>query len=135
MFVEHITERKVAEKKMEKMLTKLKKSNTELKQFAHMCAHDLTEPLRTITNYIHLVEEKVKSEDLRDINNYLTIIHDGATYMRALVQGILNYSQMGLHKPNKSFISLEKMIKNNQITLARNIKERERKSTRLNSSH
>lgn len=124
MFVEHITERKIVEKKMEKMLTQLKKSNSELKQFAHMCAHDLTEPLRTITNYIHLVEEKVQNEDLEDINNYLNIIRDGAIYMRALVQGILNYSQMGLHKPNKTFFELEKIIKNTQITLARKIKEK-----------
>lgn len=124
MFVEHITERKIVEKKMEKMLTQLKKSNNELKQFAHMCAHDLTEPLRTITNYIHLVEEKVQNKDLADINDYLNIIHDGATYMRALVQGILNYSQMGLHKPDKSFFNFEKIIKNTQITLAKKIKEK-----------
>lgn len=124
IFVEHITERKIAEKKMEKMLSKLKKSNTELKQFAHMCAHDLTEPLRTITNYIHLVEEKVQNQDLRDLNNYLHIIRDGATYMRALVQGILNYSQMGLHKPNKSYFNLEKIIKNTHIALAKKIKEK-----------
>lgn len=124
MFVEHITERKIIEKKMEKTLNKLKKSNTELKQFAHMCAHDLTEPLRTITNYIHLVEEKVQNQDLQGINNYLHLIRDGATYMRALVQGILNYSQMGLHKPNKLTFNLEKALKNTQISLAKKIKEK-----------
>mgnify|MGYP001097823486 FL=1 len=124
IYAEHITERKIVEKKMEKMLTKLRKSNTELKQFAHMCAHDLTEPLRTITNYIHLVEEKVQTDDLQDIHNYLNIIRDGATYMRALVQGILNYSQMGLYKPNKALINLEKIIKNAQITFAKKIKEK-----------
>jgi len=124
MFFEHISERKNAEKKMEKKLKKIKKTKTELKKIAHICAHDLTEPLRTITNYIHLVEEKVQNKDLQDINNYLNIIRDGATYMRALVQGILNYSQMGLHKPNKSFFHLDKIVKNTQISLAKRIKEK-----------
>jgi len=60
MFVEHTTKRKSLEQKMVKMIRALNKSNSELERFAHICAHDLNEPLRTISNYSRIIEDKFK---------------------------------------------------------------------------
>ena len=71
----------------------LKKSNTELEQFANIASHDLQEPLRKITNYSSLLQHS-----LGDINtnskNYLNKINHSAARMHTLINGLLNLSQL-----------------------------------------
>lgn len=124
LFVEHITKRKALEKKMIKIIKELNKSNSELEKFAHICAHDLNEPLRTIANYSQIIEEDFKKDlnpkAIRCIEN----ISKNVKHMSSLINGILTYSQIGAPGLNKNYFSLKYVIDSVKGILDKTIKEK-----------
>lgn len=74
---------------LKKNLQALKESNYELERYAHICAHDLKEPLRTISSFCQiLLEDPTQSESC------LKHIVDGTYRMKVLVDDMLKYSQV-----------------------------------------
>lgn len=124
LFVEHITKRKILEKKMLGMIKALNKSNIELEKFAHICAHDLNEPLRTIANYNHILQEKFNKDINPEAKKYLDILTKSVKHMSILVNGILSYSQFGTSKLNKSLFSLEHTLNSVKMILWKKIKDK-----------
>ena len=124
LFVEHITKRKILEKKMLGMIKALNKSNIELEKFAHICAHDLNEPLRTIANYSHILQEKFNKDINPEAKKYLDILSKSVKHMSVLVNGILSYSQFGTSKLNKSLFSLEHTLNSVKMILWKKIKDK-----------
>ena len=53
-----ITERKHAEQELQKSVEEVTRSNTDLEQFASVVSHDLQEPLRTVTGFLQLLQNK-----------------------------------------------------------------------------
>jgi light-regulated signal transduction histidine kinase (bacteriophytochrome) len=71
----------------------LRRSNLELERFAFMVAHDLNEPLRTITAHTQLLARQLSQQlDEKDFEQVRFIV-DGAQRMRFLIDDILKYSQ------------------------------------------
>jgi PAS domain S-box-containing protein len=124
MFVEHITKHKTLEEKMMEMIKTLNQSNAELERFAHICAHDLNEPLRTIANYASLLEKEEKENLSHNIKRYLYNINNGVKHMTTLVNGILNYSQFGSSSIIKNFFPLEQVIYSVKQALEKTIKDK-----------
>jgi PAS domain S-box-containing protein len=124
MFIEHITERKLAEQKMERIINALNRSNSQLKRFAHMCAHDLSEPLRTISNYIQLTKQQLNDTIDPQINKYLERVYDSARYMHNLVRDILSYSQMETQNLQLKPTSMEEVLHEIKMALDRTIQEK-----------
>ncbi len=124
MFVEHTTKRKNLEQKMVKMIQALNKSNSELERFAHICAHDLNEPLRTISNYSRIIEDKFKDQLGDEAKNYLNTISKSIRHMNTLVNGILAYSQFERSGLNKSFFSLHHIINSVKMVLEKKIRDK-----------
>lgn len=124
MFVEHITERKALEKKMVGMIKALNRSNSELEKFAHICAHDLTEPLRTLVSLSRSLEaeskEKLGPEAQRSLENILKTVK----HMNTLVNGILAYSQFGPSGLNKSFFSLQHVVNSVRMLLEKKTQDK-----------
>lgn len=85
---------------VEKMNIKLMSSNKEMEQFAFIASHDMQEPLRTISNYIGLLQNQYKGKLDKDADRYLTSI-SGATFrMQSLIRDLLEYSKIGNDKKN-----------------------------------
>ena len=124
MFIEHITKRKTLEKKMVETIKALNRSNAELEKFAHICAHDLNEPLRTIANYGRIIEEEFKDELNPKAKSYLENICKNVKHMNTLVNGILAYSQFGSSSLNKSFFSLQNVVNSVRMILEKKITDR-----------
>ncbi|GAB2781224.1 hypothetical protein GCM10027275_26040 [Rhabdobacter roseus] len=79
----------------QKAVQALERSNEELKQFAYVASHDLQSPLKTIENYLGLLEGRHGGQ--LDESG-LKILHTtiGATHrMRDLIHDLLDYSQVG----------------------------------------
>lgn len=90
-----ITERKNAEKQLKQTIQELKRSNKELRSFAYITSHDLQEPLRTMGNYAGLLKMRYKGKFDSDADDFLEYIASGAQRLKDMIQGLLDYSQVG----------------------------------------
>ncbi len=72
----------------------LKRSNEELQQFASVASHDLQEPLRMITNYLQLIDQRYTPQLDADAREFIAFALDGATRMQALIHDLLTHSRV-----------------------------------------
>nr|WP_241471326.1 ATP-binding protein [Natrinema salifodinae] len=89
-----ITERKRYERELEQANAKLKRSNAELKRFAHAASHDLQEPLRMVSSYLQLLENRYGDDLDADAMEFIEFAVDGADRMREMVNALLEYSRV-----------------------------------------
>lgn len=73
----------------------LRRSNTELEQFAYAASHDLRQPLRMITSYLQLLEQELQATLNNDCREYLNFVADGAKRMDQMLVALLDYSRVG----------------------------------------
>ncbi|MEO1255930.1 MAG: ATP-binding protein, partial [Bacteroidota bacterium] len=113
----------------------LETRNKELEQYSYIISHDLQEPLRTICNYIEVIEEDYADQLNATLSKYLTRIKQATMRLQRLVHELLDYSRIGKKStPQKLPVDglirnviddLEGLIKEKQatITLAENFPE------------
>ncbi|ELZ23893.1 GAF sensor signal transduction histidine kinase [Haloterrigena salina JCM 13891] len=72
----------------------LEESNERLEQFAYAASHDLQEPLRMVTSYLQLLENRYGDAFDEDGEEFLDFAVDGADRMREMIDGLLAYSRV-----------------------------------------
>ncbi|NHN47775.1 PAS domain S-box protein [Halostella sp. JP-L12] len=82
-----VTERKEYQRKLEE-------SNERLEQFAYAVSHDLQEPLRMVSSYLRLIENRYADELDEDGREFIEFAVDGAGRMRDMIDGLLEYSRV-----------------------------------------
>ncbi|RQH01714.1 MEDS domain-containing protein [Natrarchaeobius oligotrophus] len=73
---------------------KLEASNERLEQFAYAASHDLQEPLRMVTSYLQLLENRYGDAFDEDGEEFLAFAVDGADRMREMIDALLEYSRV-----------------------------------------
>ena len=94
-FMTDITARKRAERQLKEIIEELERSNKELESFAYITSHDLQEPLRTIASYAQLIERRYKGKLDPDADEFIEFMVNGASRMKQMIQGLLDYSRVG----------------------------------------
>ena len=106
-----ITAIKAAELKLENTMSKLKKTNEELEQFAYVASHDLQEPLRMVSSFLNLLEKKYGSELDEKAKSYINYAVDGAQRMRQIILDLLEFSRVGrMGEHQMEMIDLNKIL-------------------------
>jgi signal transduction histidine kinase/ligand-binding sensor domain-containing protein len=102
----------------------LKKKNEELEQFAYVASHDLQEPLRMVSSFLTLLEEKY-GHILEDKGKkYVHYAVDGAQRMRQIITDLLEFSKVGNTADNLEAIDLNEVVADIQVLYAQQIKEK-----------
>ncbi|ELZ18792.1 PAS/PAC sensor signal transduction histidine kinase [Haloterrigena salina JCM 13891] len=89
-----ITERIERERRLEELVERLEESNERLQQFAYAASHDLQEPLRMVSSYLQLIENRYGDDLDADGREFLEFAVDGAERMKAMIEGLLEYSRV-----------------------------------------
>ncbi|HET6228342.1 MAG TPA: ATP-binding protein [Bacteroidia bacterium] len=83
------------EQRVKERTAKLERSNQELEQFAYVASHDLQEPLRTISNFVGLLEKKYPKSEDEDGYRYFQFIMKATSRMQNLIKDLLEISRVG----------------------------------------
>ncbi|AQG79493.1 histidine kinase [Spirosoma montaniterrae] len=76
-------------------MQELARSNQELQQFAYVASHDLQSPLKTIVNYLTLLETKYGNQLDGDAQRLIDTSTAAAGRMRILINDLLDFSRVG----------------------------------------
>ena len=84
-----------AEKNLERKIQELAHKNKELEQFSYIASHDLQEPLRTVKNFVNLLNQEYRDKLDHNAKEYLDFIMGSSERMHVLIKGLLDYAQIG----------------------------------------
>jgi light-regulated signal transduction histidine kinase (bacteriophytochrome) len=101
----------------------LKRSNTELEQFAYVASHDLQEPLRKVSSFTQLLQRRYGGRLDERADQYIAFAVDGANRMQALINDLLAFSRVGRVHADHDTVNLEEVLDRTLDTLSVAIEE------------
>lgn len=126
-------EEKVNERteKLARSNDELKRSNLDLEQFAYAASHDLQEPLRTITNFVQLLDRRFSDKIGEEGKEYVFFAVDGAKRMSSLIKDLLEYSRVGRKEATIQKTDLTMIFDSKLRDLSQRIKEKNAEVKRI----
>ena len=104
LFTEELT-RLVNERTIE-----LKRSNEDLRQFAHVASHDLKEPVRKVKTFNNRLNDEFGDLLPEKAKTYIKKIDASAARMFSMIEGVLAYSLLGKADKSIAPVDLNKTI-------------------------
>jgi PAS domain S-box-containing protein len=106
-----MTEKKMNEEKIGQHITELEAINQELDQFAQAVSHDLKAPVRGVSILVDFILDDLKNTTSPEILENLRLIKSRMLRMDNLIQGLLEYAQIGRQEGTHSWIEMNELLK------------------------
>ncbi|MFD6280388.1 ATP-binding protein [Streptomyces sp. NPDC060209] len=118
--VAELAETQERETLLAEQTTELRRSNSELEQFAYVASHDLQEPLRKVASFCQLLDKRYGSELDDRGRQYIDFAVDGAKRMQVLINDLLTFSRVGRVQQSWKPVDLDAALDRalNNLTLA-----------------
>ncbi len=94
----------------EQRATELARSNAELEQFAYICSHDLQEPLRMVSSFLGLLQERYRDALDERAHGFIRRAMEGAARMQNLIRDILAFSRVGRGERAEEIFPLSEIV-------------------------
>ncbi|MFC9659358.1 CHASE3 domain-containing protein [Nocardia sp. NPDC127606] len=101
----------------------LRRSNTELEQFAYVASHDLQEPLRKVASFCQLLEKRYGDQLDDRGKQYIDFAVDGAKRMQVLINDLLTFSRVGRMSEGTEPVGLDQTLDEAVAALSATIEE------------
>ncbi len=93
-----------------RVMEELELVNAELRQFNHLAAHDLQEPLRKVRYFSDMLQQAVSDANSEDIGYALGVIVNSAERASSLVSDLLAFSRVSNHELNLAPVLLSELV-------------------------
>jgi PAS domain S-box-containing protein len=118
------THRHRTEEQLAQSARELVRSNEELQQFAYVASHDLQEPLRMVTSYLQLLDNRYRDRLDDDAREFISYAVDGAVRMKGLIGDLLAYSRVDSRGKAFTQVPLDRVLQQAISNLRLAIEER-----------
>jgi len=108
--VAELDESRTARALLDEQAIELRRSNTELEQFAYVASHDLQEPLRKVASFCQLLEKRYGDKLDERGTEYIAFAVDGAKRMQVLINDLLTFSRVGRLNTIETEVDLEHVL-------------------------
>jgi PAS domain S-box-containing protein len=105
-----IAERRIIDENLRRTAEELARSNRDLEQFAYVASHDLQEPLRAVSGYIQLLQQRYAGKLDDKASQYIDGAVDGAVRMQKLITDLLTFSRVGTRGRTLEWTDLSKVL-------------------------
>lgn len=119
-------ERKISElnEELNSHIQRLEMANKELEAFSYTVSHDLRAPVRHITGYVELLEQRDLSALDEKSHHYLKVISEAAQRMGTLIDDLLSFSRMGRVEMAKTRVDLASLVQEVVAEQSADLKDR-----------
>ncbi|MCS6935315.1 MAG: ATP-binding protein [Chitinophagales bacterium] len=90
--------------------TELRRSNSDLEQFAYIISHDLKAPVRNISSFMNLLVNKHAGQLTPEAREFVTYSHTGAKRLERLIDDVLAYCRIGTNLPKPVPVNINDVI-------------------------
>jgi PAS domain S-box-containing protein len=117
--------KKGTEQVLIKLNEELLRSNNDLQQFAYVASHDLQEPLRMVSSFTQLLQQRYQDKLDNDANEYINYAIEGSKRMYSLLNGLLSYSRINTRGGEFTSVKMNEVVRKVQENLRLIITERD----------
>jgi light-regulated signal transduction histidine kinase (bacteriophytochrome) len=96
----------------------------ELDAFAYSVSHDLRAPLRHMSGFMKLLQQRLKDYPDVETLHYMDMISEASEKMGVLIDNLLNFSRLGRSEMKKTKINLNSLVKEVIREIQEELKER-----------
>jgi len=110
-----------------KVISSLQDQNEEYKTFNRSIAHDLKEPLRSISGFSNLIYRKLEKKQIEECSDFQEQIDGGIERMSTLIEDLLQYIEASDKQAMTTDVDLNQIVKGSVENLSQRINERKAK--------
>ncbi|MFI7385574.1 CHASE3 domain-containing protein [Streptomyces sp. NPDC049813] len=109
--------------RLDEQAAELRRSNSELEQFAYVASHDLQEPLRKVSSFTQLLQRRYAGQLDERADQYIGFAVDGANRMQKLINDLLEFSRVGRVHNDHREVDLDAVVEQTLDALSVSIEE------------